>query len=162
MNLFLLLEMLTLVFRKAPLMHPILFLLWINRLPNFLSDNVVIFAVGVEVISAHLKSASLRNTANLKWHWAQDWHMRTYPNKCVQKAIGRSDLPKFCLSPRDLSTTIPSQSSTRDLGSHISDYFATQSTKNTRKSFLNLYSNSYGCIARLHFKHCIQVRTVSV
>src|SRR5437867_4960454 len=84
---------------QGSVLGPLLFLLFINDLPEFLHDNVscVLFADDVKIykdITSVADSEIMQSTLNEIQNWSLMWKLELSPHKCVVLHLGKNN-PHF-------------------------------------------------------------------
>ena len=160
---------------QGTVLGPILFLIFINDLPNNLSCKVRLFAddcIVYKEIRRQTDSSLLQKDLDSLANWEKTWGMEFHPAKCNIKRITRSRSPKlfkYKLKGHVLEDT----TLTKYLGVHISSdlKWNEQVSKITNKAnsllgFIkrNLKSanietktNAYKAIVRPHLEYCSTV-----
>ncbi len=104
---------------KGSVIGPILFLIYVNDLPDHLSAVSLLYADDVKLIALRNRHDILQNSLNINASWSKDWELDLNPTKSEHLSIGNSLLFVTYTIPSHspLNTqTIPNVSTTKDLG----------------------------------------------
>ncbi len=107
---------------QGSVLGPILFLIFVNDLPDVLSGNVLLFADDVKLISARSQYEDLHQNLQAAFQRSEDCDLPLNAAGCSHVAIGGS--PPFPLTLID-GTTISSVDSMKDLGVTVTSTFKT-------------------------------------
>ncbi len=104
---------------QGSVIGPILFVIYVNDLPNRLSADSLLFADDVKLIAPRNYHDILQNSLNISARWSRDWELDLNPTKSEHLPIGNS--PHFVTytlpSHYQPSTqAIPKVTTTKDLG----------------------------------------------
>ncbi len=98
---------------------PILFLIYVNDLPNLLQEKVLLFADDVKLIFQRSHSQTLQNDLMKAYEWSKDWNLPLNESKCAFLTSGSSRPTPYSHFdggpdlPQDLFFTLPSCSHLR-------------------------------------------------
>jgi gas vesicle protein len=102
---------------------PLLFILYINDLPDSVNNHAKLFADDTKLIAEINKDNDLQNDINGVLDWTNTWLMRLNLDKCKVMHLGKRN-PKINYTMKnynnDLSTIIEKTESERDLGIQVS------------------------------------------
>ncbi len=73
---------------KRSVLVPILFLIYVNDLPDHLQGDVLLSADAFELISAKANLDDLQSDLLHAWDWASAWDLPLNENKCDHISIG--------------------------------------------------------------------------
>ncbi len=148
---------------------PILFLIYVNDLPDLLQGDILLFADDVKRSSARANFDDLQHDLYTAWNWALTWDLPLSENKCGQISI--SSAPTHPLTLSDNSAFIKLIDTTSDLGLKIDNTFkpihCAQAFKKVRsalflirRSFIALtpdfYIPLYSTLVRPYLEYAIQ------
>ncbi len=105
---------------QGSVLGPILFLIFVNDLPDVLSGNALLFAVDVKLISARSQYEELHRDLQAAFQWSEECDLPLNAAKCSHVAIGGP--PPFPLTLID-GTAISSVDSMKDLGVIVTSTF---------------------------------------
>ena len=86
---------------QGSVLGPILFLLYINDLPDSLQSQVRLFADDTAVyltVEGQADSKKLQGDLNVLQDWEKEWDMEFNPSKCQVVHITRSKLFTLCMA----------------------------------------------------------------
>ncbi len=71
------------------LIGPLLFLLFVNDLPNVLEPLTLLFADDVKMVTRRSQSMNLHSSLTASWDWSKKLDLPIKPAKCNNLTIGR-------------------------------------------------------------------------
>ncbi len=113
---------------QGSVLGPILFLIYVNDLPDLLQGDVLLSADDVKWISARANIDDLQRDLQHAWDWASAWDLPLNENKCGHISIGSAPARSLTLSENGISIKL--LDSANDLGITIGNSF---------KPFLHLF-----------------------
>lgn len=112
---------------QGSVLGPLLFLLFINDMPELFSNQSKLYAEDSKIIAMIEdigKALALQNDINALTDWTKNWLMRLNVSKCKVMYFGKAEAPRIVYSMEDVSTgtRVPLEVSNceRDLGINIS------------------------------------------
>ncbi len=127
---------------QGSVLGPILFLLYINDLPDYITSHIKIFADDTKIfksIQDIRDCEELQSDLTNLEKWASDWQMTFHPQKCEVLRIGGGH-PQFTYSmfPNGSTAKLTSVDVVKDLGVHIDrqlsfDYHCNEAVKKAHK-----------------------------
>ncbi len=87
---------------QGSLIGPLLFLLFVNDLPNILEALVLLFADDVKMVTRRIQNMNLHKSITAEWDWSKKWDLKINPSKCNYLTIGR-EVPLRFFSPMGLA-----------------------------------------------------------
>ncbi len=104
---------------QGSVISPILFIIYVNDLPDHLSADSLLYAGNVKLIAPRNRHYILQSSLNNNTSWSKDWELDFNPTKSEHLPIGNS--PHFATytlpSHNPTNTqTIPTVTTTKDLG----------------------------------------------
>ncbi len=103
---------------------PLLFLLFVNDLPNVLETMTLLFADDVKMVTRRSQSMNLHSSLSAAWDWSKKWGQPINPTKCNYLTIGREIPLRLSLSPDGSSTPIPVSTLVKNLGVQTDNMFS--------------------------------------
>ncbi len=73
---------------QGSVIGPLLFLLFVNDLPDVLETLTLLFADDVKMVTRRSQSMNLRSSRTAAWHWSKKWNLPINPTKCNYLTIG--------------------------------------------------------------------------
>ena len=108
---------------QGSVLGPILFVIFINDLPNNIQGSVKMFADDTKLYMP-IRSPSdchlLQQDLNSAEEWANKWQMRYHPDKCTVLRIGNNH-PNFDYSMQEGQSPLQTSSQEKDLGVNVDD-----------------------------------------
>ena len=112
---------------QGSVLGPLLFLLYINDLPERFVNRCKLYADDSKIIAVIKDTAdtlSLQHDIDALTEWTRDWLMRLNTSKCKIMYFGESDISRMNYFMEDLNTgarvPLAASNGERDLGVHIS------------------------------------------
>ena len=110
---------------QGSVLGPLLFLLFVNDLPDWIKNSMRMFADDVKiwnVISSTTDSKSLQEDLNSLTRWSSKWLLKLNPSKCKVMHIGHSSGTVYYMNDDSGNSTIIQQiAEEKDLGVHLTD-----------------------------------------
>jgi hypothetical protein len=157
---------------QGTILGPILFLLYINDLPNVLSGDVLLFADDVKIIAPRSQWSDLQGSVIAAEKWSSDWDMKINFEKSFVLSIGDSSNTPLLVSENPSTPPLSVSSKARDLGIVIDSSFCPSSqciaaaNKARRCLFLikrsfeyitpKLFIPLYCALVRPHLEYAVQ------
>ncbi len=88
---------------QGSVIGPLLFLLFVNDLPDALETLTLLFADDVKMVTRRSQSMNLRNSLTAAWVWSKKWDLPINPTKCNYLTIGREVPLRLSFSPMGLA-----------------------------------------------------------
>ncbi len=107
---------------QGSVLGPILFLIFVDDLPDVLSGNALLFAEDVKLMSARSQYVELHQNLRAAFQWSEDCDLPLNAAKCSHVAIGGP--PSFSLTLID-GTAISSVDSMKDVGVTVTSTYKT-------------------------------------
>ncbi len=104
---------------KGSVIDPILFVIYVNDLPDNLSADSLLYADDVKLIVSRNRHDILQNSLNSSARWSKDWELDLNPTKSEHLHIGSS--PHFVTNTLPShnppnTQTLPTVSTTKEMG----------------------------------------------
>ena len=157
---------------QGSVLGPILFLLYVNDLPELLRSFVLMFADDVKLISARPNWQQLQRDLEIFWHWSEVWSLPINIGKCAHLASGAASAPSLNFDPTDSGSSLPIVEKARDLGVVTTSAFtpsaqcaaaarkAVGMLHLTRRTFVEftptIFTILYSTLIRPHLEYAIQ------
>ena len=154
---------------QGSVLGPMLFLLYVNDLPELLRSFILMFADDVKLIAARPDWQQLQRDLDVFYEWSTTWDLPINIGKCGHLAIGGAPAPSFTFHQSD---TIPSVDRARDLGiTTTAEYTPSAQCADAarramgmlqliRRSFVELtptiFTLLYGSLVRPHLEYAVQ------
>lgn len=110
---------------QGSVLRPLLFLLFVNDLPDWITNSMRMFADDVKiwnVISSDIDSKSLQEELNSLTRWSSKWLLQLNPSKCKVMHIGHSLGTIYHMNDDSGNSTIVQQiAEEKDLGVHLTE-----------------------------------------
>ncbi len=68
--------------QQGSVIGPLLFLLFVDNLPDVLGTVTLLFADDVKMVTRRLQSMNLRSSLTAAWTWTKKWDLPINPTKC--------------------------------------------------------------------------------
>ncbi len=131
---------------KGYIICPILFVIYVNELPNRLSADSLLYVDDVKLFATRNRHDIVQNSLNISARWSRDWELDLNPTKSEHLPIGNS--PHFVTytlpshNPPN-TQTIPRFAPTKDLGIVLNNRLSAEdnvdsAAKNTRRMLFYL------------------------
>ena len=105
---------------QGSVLGPVLFVIYINDLPDVTSNKTLLFADDTKLfrrVNCVEDCRSLQHDIMKLEEWAEVWLMRFHPNKCKVMTIGRSDISyDYVMRDEDKTITLERSEAEKDLG----------------------------------------------
>ena len=162
---------------QGSVLGPVLFVLYVNELPELVQSHMKMFADDVKVfrgISNSSDQSALQDDLNALCNWSKDWLLQFNPKKCKVMHVGHSNPTQNYYMKQSNGTTeeLGTSKLERDLGVHIADTLkatshcqiaakkASSALCQLRMAFPNMKMSSfrvlYTTYVRPHIEYCIQ------
>ncbi len=82
---------------QGSVLGPILFLIYVNDLPDLLQVKVLLFADDVELISQRSHAQTLQNDLTKAYEWSKYWNLPLNESKCACLTSGPSPPTPYSL-----------------------------------------------------------------
>ncbi len=92
---------------QGSVIGPLLYLLFMNDLPDILEVQTLFFADDVKRVTWWTPNTNLRSSRTTAWDWSKKWGLPINPDKCKHLTIGSEVLLTSSFYPDESSTTIP-------------------------------------------------------
>lgn len=102
---------------QGSVLGPILFVIYINDLPEKISSNIYMFADDTKIfnkINSVVDNQVLQNDLQMMEEWSVTWQLRIHPEKCKHLHVGRESVPVWKYQLQD--TEILRVTSEKDIG----------------------------------------------
>ncbi len=110
--------------RMHCLIGPLLFLLFVNDLPDVLETMTLLFADDVKMVTRRSQSKNLHSSLTAAWNWSKKWDLPINPTKCNYLTIGREVPLRLSFFPDGSGTPIPVSTLFKDLGVQTDNMFS--------------------------------------
>ena len=100
---------------QGSVLGPILFLIYINDLPEVLSSNCLLYADDLKIWNSDDPNILQQDTDAVK-HWSEEWHLPLNLSKCAHMSLGGDSGNLFVFHDERCSLSIPSDMCRKDLG----------------------------------------------
>ena len=155
---------------QGSVLGPLLFLLFINDLPENIKNEIKVFADDVKMITDPRQSLAIQNDLNLLCQWESDWLLRFNVSKCKILHMGKSNpknqyvflnsVLKTCTEEKDLGVLFNEKLSFHD---HI--YASISKAKSSLAWLLRntisrdsyVMKTAYKSLVRHNLEYCCQV-----
>ena len=107
---------------QGSVLGPLLFLLYINDLPQNSGPNTLLFADDTKMIFPRTHWEDLLEAVKHVWKWTQNWDLPINPSKCMHLPIGTGP-PRSINFSDDLHSIIPTVEDVSDLGVTVTNSF---------------------------------------
>ncbi len=151
---------------QGSVIGPLLFLLFVNDLPDALETMTLLFADNVKMVTRRSQSMNLYSSLTATWDWSKKWELPINPSKCNYLTIGREVPLRLSFFRNGSRTPIPVSTLVKDLGVQTDNMFSpsAQCTEAAnkdrrlifmiRRSFQDLSKSAfiplYGALVRPH------------
>jgi hypothetical protein len=140
---------------QGSVLGPLLFLLYVNDLPEQLSVNCLLFADDLKIWSSNDPDGLQMDIDTVK-RWSKDWGLPINDLKCAHMSFGGESGNGFYILEEDPPVVIPKAYFKRDLGVLLSESFSytAHHEQVARKAFgvLRMIQRSFPRIARHDFQ----------
>ncbi len=101
---------------QGSVIGPLLFLLFVNNLPDVLETLTLLFADDAKMVTRRSQSMNLRSSLTAAWDWSKKWDLQINPSKCNYLTIGREVPLRLSFFPDGSGSTIPVSTLVNDHG----------------------------------------------
>ncbi len=101
---------------QGSVIGPLLFLLFVNDLPDVLETMTLLFADDAKMVTRRSQSMTLHSCLTAACDWSKKWDLPINPTKCSYLAIGREIPLRMSFFPDGSGTPIPVSTLVKDLG----------------------------------------------
>ena len=111
----------------VPQVGPLLFLLYVNDIPDLVQSNLKMFADDIKIYSYRAiysisDSLLLQQDLDKLSEWAQKWLLKFSVPKCIVLPLGNSRTTNYTMTDAsDIQTCLAQVSQTKDLGVWLTD-----------------------------------------
>jgi hypothetical protein len=137
---------------QGSVIGPILFVLYINDMPNKVTSSCYLFADDTKIfrsIEDETSAKCLQDDLNILGRWSEDWLLKFHPKKCISMSIGNTTQPSYnykLISTKE-SHSLQWVHEEKDIGVVIDDKLNFDTHINTKinkaNSILGLIRRSY-------------------
>ncbi len=92
---------------QGSVIGPLLFLLFVNDLPDALETMTLFFADEIKMVTRRSQSMNLHSSLTAAWDWSKKWDLPINPTKCNYLKIGREFPLRLSFFPDGFGTPIP-------------------------------------------------------
>ncbi len=92
---------------QGSVIGPLLFLLFVNDLPDVLETLTLLFMDDVKIVTRRSQSMNLRTSLTAAWDWSKKWDLPINPAKCNYLTIGREVPLRLSFFSDRSGTSIP-------------------------------------------------------
>ena len=157
------------------MLGPLLFLLFVNEIPEIVQSDVKMFADDTKVwkvLKEPKDSQTLQDDINLLKEWSQTWLLKFNASKCKTMHIGRGEPNQYFMDSDENGIPLERITKEKDLGVWLSDDLkpanqckaaagkATGALRQIKNSFMYITKDSfqilYNTYVRPHLEYCVQ------
>ncbi len=73
---------------QGSMIGPLLFLLFVNDLPDVLETMTLLVADDVKMVTRRSQSMNIHSSVTAAWDWSKKWDLPNNPTKCNYRNIG--------------------------------------------------------------------------
>ena len=120
---------------QGSVLGPLLFLIYVNDLPDVLSSPCLLFADDLKSWSSN--GSALQNDVDAAKQWSLDWHLPLNDEKCVHMSFGGDSANSFVMHGEKGPEDITRIDAKKDLGIWLSPNlsFSLHLEKSAQKAF---------------------------